>query len=651
MAPAVFWCTVPRVVGISAIEQGAFVADRYRVVERLTRFAVADSTLTGVEYEYWLALDETRGVEVWLQVAAARDTYASGADLAGVVSTLRRLNHPALPVVLDFGEIEVEVEVEAEAEQGAEAEGVEAEAAGEGAREIADAVVERVGYVVLEPVEAESLATVLLRGALTEAEILEVLVGIADVLKVLHEVQIVHGHLSAYSFLLAENGVLLIDLAAAAALEVAAQSELTSAADVYALAWLACIALAGVEAVEAEFGVGFDAASSPESAAAPQLLTIDLVERRRAWAEANLVATYGLRAQLAALLVAALGEAGARPTVGELIAALRVRENAAEVAAVEEEGEAAAVVEAAAAAVVAGAIVAAAEVGAAEAEAAQTAEVVEEAEVVSAAEEVGYAEVVEESAAAGELVGAGVAVGVAAEAIGGSGGGNRGRGGSGRAGASALASAPLTPTASPSGRHGSPPQRPKSALYVAITIVVLVVGAIVWGCSAGGSSPSAKPTGSPSTAGQATGGQGGSGASPSATSSQAGGVGTTPGASSAASPTQGSNSASPGAGGGVTAAPSYSVTPLATAPASPGQALQQIQQTVSQAEAAGQIPQQAQGPLNQAVGTLQQEIGSKSSVQPGVSQLQSALNQSGVPAGFRQQINQLIPYLSMGQGS
>ena len=77
-----FWCTVPRVVGISAIEQGAFVADRYRVVERLTRFAVADSTLTGVEYEYWLALDETRGVEVWLQIAASRvPKFTAGAGL------------------------------------------------------------------------------------------------------------------------------------------------------------------------------------------------------------------------------------------------------------------------------------------------------------------------------------------------------------------------------------------------------------------------------------------------------------------------------------------------------------------------------------------------------------------------------------------
>ena len=620
-----FWCTVPRVVGISAIEQGAFVADRYRVVERLTRFAVADSTLTGVEYEYWLALDETRDVEVWLQVAASRDTCASGADLAGVVSTLRRLNHPALPVVLDFGEMEVERE------------GVAAQAEG---AQFAEVVVERVGYVVLEPVEADSLATVLLRGALTEAEILAVLIGIADVLKVLHEVEVVHGHLSAYSFLLAERGVLLVDLAAAAALEVASGSELSSAADVYALAWLACIALAGVEAVEAEFGVGFDAGSSPESATAPQLLTLDLIERRRAWAEANLVATYGLREQLAALLVAALGEASGRPAVGELVAALQVREDVAEAAQAE---AAVAVVEAAEAVVVAGAVVAAAEAAeAAEAVAEVEGEVVAQAEAGAAAE-VGYAEVVEETAAAGELVGAGVAVGVGAEAI----GGNRGRGA-----ATGLASAPLTPTASPSGRHGSPAQRPKSALYVAIAIVVLVVGAIAWGCSAS-SSPSAKPTGAPTT-GQSGAGQGGeSGSSPSAAASQAGGVGTSPGASTGASPTQGSNSASPAAGGGAspTSVPSYSATPLATAPASPGQALQQIQQTISRAGAAGQIPQQAQGSLNHAVGTLQQEIGSKSSIQQGLGQLRAALNETGVPAGFRQQINELIPYLSIGYGS
>lgn len=630
MAPAVFWCTVPRVVGISTIEQGAFVADRYRVVERLTRFAVADSTLTGVEYEYWLALDEVRGTEVWLQVAASGGTAASAAELAGVVSTLRRLNHPALPAVLDFGQIEV----------------VEATEAAEAA-EVAQAVeVSRVGYVVLEPVEAESLATVLLRGALTEAEVLAVLVAAADVLKVLHEVQLVHGHLSAYSFLLAERGVLLVDLAAAAALELASGSELTSAADVYALAWLACVALAGVETVEAQFGVGFDAGSSPESAAAPQLLTVELVERRRAWAEANLVATYGLREQLAVLLIAALGEAAGRPAIGELVAALRVRE---------ESGGAAAV---------AGAVVATEAVEVAEAaEIVETARVVETAQVVEAGQaaeqqsievesaEVGYAQTAEESETGAQLVGAGVglAVGVAAQSGGGSqrgrgGRGGRGGSGGGRAAVGALASAPLTPTGSPSGRHGSPPRRPKSALYAAIVIVVLVIGGIAWALSSSPSpAPAAGPTAAPITAGRASAGQGGSVASPSASAAQSAGAAASSSASAAAP------NASAGAGTGP--APVYSVTPLATAPAGPSQALQQIKQSVGQAEAAGQIPQQAQGPINQAVNTLQQEIGSNSSLQQGISRLLGALNGTGVPAGLRERINQLIPYLTIGSGS
>jgi hypothetical protein len=97
--------------------------------------------------------------------------------------------------------------------------------------------------------------------------------------------------------------------------------------------------------------------------------------------------------------------------------------------------------------------------------------------------------------------------------------------------------------------------------------------------------------------------------------------------------------------------PGYTASPLATVPASPSQAVQQVQQTVSQAESAGQIPQSAQGPLNQAVSTLQQEIGSGLSVQQGLNVLQSALHANGVPAGFVTQLNELIPYLVTHQGS
>ena len=679
MDPAVFWCTVRPVVGISGIRQGQIVAERYRVIERLTRFAVADSALTGVEYEYWLALDETRGVEVWLQVAESRDVFASGAQLAGVISSLRRLNHPAVPAVLDFGELEVVVEDVDDDDE------VEDAYAGDESDDV-DGLVAAVGYVVLEPVEAESLATVLLRGALTEAEILAVLIGIADVLKVLHEVELVHGHLSAYSFLLGERSVLLVDLAAALALEVASSSELTPAADVYALAWLACIALAGVDAVEAEFGVGYDAGSSPESLAAPQLLTIDLVERRRAWAETNLVATYGLRAELAALLVAALGEASGRPTVSELATALRRREDVTAAA-----GAAAVGAAAAGAAVLAvGAVVAGEEaaeaieaVEVAEAvevvEAEEAEEEVEAAEAIEAAEvgvvgaaaavasvgvveatevvEVAESEVVEASEASrtSAFVGAGVGVGmgIGAEALSAGARGGRGSGGT----ATAVASAPITPVSSPAGRHGSPPRRPRSAFYVALGIVVLVVGGVAWGCAASGSPASNKPAapaGTP-TGVQTSGGQAGAGtgASPSATAGQTAGAGVSPSAT-AASPSGAATesagaSASSQAGSGAT--PGYTATPLATVPAGPSQAVQQIQQTVSQAESAGQIPQQAQGSLNQAVSTIQQEIGSGLSVQRGINELQSALSASGVPSGFVTQLNELIPYLVAHQGS
>jgi tRNA A-37 threonylcarbamoyl transferase component Bud32 len=625
------------------------------VIERLTRFAVADSTLTGVEYEYWLALDEARGLEVWLQVAESRGVVASGVHLAGVVSSLRRLNHPAVPAVLDFGEIEVVVEDDGEGPE--------------------DDIVVTVGYVVLEPVEAESLATVLLRGALTEAEILAVLVAIADVLKVLHEVELVHGHLSAYSFLLSDSDVLLVDLAAALALEVASGSELTPAADVYALAWLACVAFAGVEAVEAEFGVGFDAGSSPESAAAPQLLTFDLIERRRAWAEANLVATYGVSAELALLLIAALGEASSRPAVGEIAAALRVREDVAGTRA----GVVAGAGLAAAAAGVA-AVLAAEEVVAA-ARAAEAAEVIEavevaEAESAAAAEVFGGGEIVEsaELLEVGEALevggvagstgsktpayvgaGIGVGMGIGAEAL-----SVETSGGSGRAGgtATAVASVPVISTSSPAGRHGSPPRRPRSAFYVALGIVVLIVGGVAWGCAASTSSNTASPAAplGSQTGGQASGGSSTStssaGASPSPTVGQSAGAGVTPSATVVASPSGGATasagaqvSSTPGSGFG------YTATPLSTIPASPSQAVQQLQQTVSAAESGGQIPRQAQGPLNQAISTLRQEIGSGSSVQQGINELRGALNTSGVPSGFVSQVSEYLPYLIARYGS
>ena len=638
-------------VGISGIEQGSVVAERYRVVERLSRFAVADRSLTGVEYEYWLAFDETRAVEVWLQIGDLGEVTASGAQFAGAVAALRRLNHPAFPAILDFGEVEVEVEADGEA---------------------ADAVVADVGYAVLEPVEGESLAALLMRGALTEAEIFAALAELADALKLLHEMELVHGHLSAYSVLLTERGVLLVDVAASLALENASGSVLTPAADVYALAWLACVALAGIEAVEAEFGVGFDAASSPEDERAPGFLTAELIERRRAWAARNLVAVYGLEAGLAALLVEGLGESAGRPATASLAGALRSRGAVEAVAGV----EVATGAEAEAALEVAEAVevVEAAEV--AEVVAAEAEEVVEAAEV-AAAEEVEVEQeqveaVREEEVAVGALAVAGAVgvaeavevTGVAAYSAAESGGVAEVGGGSGAGGGVAVATmaaeAPFSGGGYPetlpqgsgsgSGPGGGPSRpgqhrRPKSALYVAVAIVVLVAIAIIWGLSARGSnSPSPSVSGSagpgvvrlPSNSAPASSAPAGApsaSAIPSATS----GVDVSPSASVGATQSAPDTSPSPGA--------------LATAPGTPSQALQQIQQAVSQAQGAGQIPASAQGPLNQAIGTLHQEISSGGSVTQGVGQLRQALGAPGLPESFVSQINSLIQYLTAKSGS
>jgi hypothetical protein len=79
--------------------------------------------------------------------------------------------------------------------------------------------------------------------------------------------------------------------------------------------------------------------------------------------------------------------------------------------------------------------------------------------------------------------------------------------------------------------------------------------------------------------------------------------------------------------------------------------VQQLQQTVSGAESAGQVPKQAQGPLNHAIDTLKQEIASGSSVQQGINELRGALNANGVPAGFVSQVNEYLPYLIARHGS
>jgi hypothetical protein len=281
------------VEGISELSEGVLLGERYQLVHRLDIFSLGAERVAGVEYEYWTAVDVTSEAEVWVQFASADGVHAGGASLAGAVAALRRINHPAVPVVFAFGEYEFEHE----------------------------GLVASVGYCAIPASAGETLASALLREELDQAEILAALAQVGEVLELLAEFELVHGHLSAHSVLLTEiegagYEVVLADLAASLALEATLESELSVAADVYALAWLTVLSLIGPAMLEAEFGAGFAVTAELELAAG------HVIERRQAWAAENLV-VLGVSETLAEVLVMALGLAAARPRAAVLTAALR----------------------------------------------------------------------------------------------------------------------------------------------------------------------------------------------------------------------------------------------------------------------------------------------------------------------------------------
>jgi hypothetical protein len=193
------------VEGISELSEGVLLGERYQLVRRLDIFSVGAERVAGVEYEYWTAMDVTSETEVWIQFAAADGVHAEGSSLAGAVAALRRINHPAVPVVFAFGEYEFEHE----------------------------GLVASVGYCAIPASAGETLAAALLREELDQAEILAALAQVAEVLELLAEFELVHGHLSAHSVLLtATEGagyeVVLADLPASLALEATLESELSA---------------------------------------------------------------------------------------------------------------------------------------------------------------------------------------------------------------------------------------------------------------------------------------------------------------------------------------------------------------------------------------------------------------------------------------
>jgi hypothetical protein len=651
------------VEGISELGEGVLLGERYRLAHRIELLTDGTERVAGVEYEYWAAQDVADGADVWIQFAAADGVYAEGAALAGAVAALRRINHPAVPAVRAFGEYEFELEGE----------------------------IASVGYCAVPAYAGETLAAALLREELDQAEILAALGQVGEVLELLAEFELVHGHLSAHSVLLSASvdegyGVVLLDLAASLSLETALESELTAAADVYALAWLIVLALVGPAALEAEFGAGFAVTTELD------LLAEQVVLRRRIWAEENLVAL-GFSAGFAAVLLLALGEAGGRPRASILTAALRAEwmlyaEGVGVVGVgVRDEAEAGAAA-LAAAAVVAGAVaeeVAVEELAAEEIVSEQIASeeiAVEQASGRAAAEEVaaGVGEAALLAEAVGVLGGVGTAQANSAAAAtssaaavtemiprtpaatGASGAARTPRAarsaGSARAAGSAQASGSVGVSGAGGSRGGTGPgrsrKRPRPGVLIGTGVGVVIVIALIIVFATGGSKGTTSASGAltASAASSSSSASAGSAGSPAASASASSA------ASPATSPTVGSGggaSASSTTGGGASASSagtSGSVvfpTALGTVPASAGQTVQLIQSAASQAQ--GELSGGEQGQLSQIIGTLNQEVGSGQSLSTGTAQLWTLLHSGELPSSLNNYLTLLASYLSASQGS
>jgi hypothetical protein len=605
------------VEGISELSEGVLLGERYELVSRLEIVADDAERVAGVEYEYWLALDVTSETEVWIQFAATDGVYADGAALAGAVAALRRINHPAVPVVHAFGEYEFEVEGE----------------------------VASVGYCAMPAVAGETLAAVLLRAELDQAEILAALAQVAEVLELLAEFELVHGHLSAHSVLLVETEgagyeVVIVDLPASLAVQATVEYELTVAADVYALAWLTVLALIGVAVLEAEFGAGFAVTAELE------LLAAEVAQRRRMWAAENLI-VLGVSESLAGVLLLALGEAAGRPRAAELTAALRAEWM---LLATGVEAEAVEAVEEVAVEEIAAEEIAAEEVIAEEVVAEEVVAVAEEKRKRSGAAKGAAVAGVAGAVVAAELIGAGSAY--AAQGAGGIAGAGAvtetipkvpsgprsGAGaGSGAGTAAAVGAVGVSGSASSSANHA--PRKVKPGVLIGAGIGLVVIIAIVIALSSGSSNNS-------TTASSGSLGKQSPGASKSAGATSGAGAG------ASASASGGTSGATTGSGSSTATAPSGSETfpsTLTTVPASPSQAVQQIQSVVNQAT--GELTSTQQAQLSQILTTLNQAISSGQSLSSGMTQFWALLHSNELPSSLNTYLTQFAEYLSASQGS
>jgi hypothetical protein len=287
------------VIGIS---EGIVLADRYRLVRRQIERGIGAT---------WVAADTETGSDVWVQ-------FADHGGLEEAARFLGEHQHPAIPAVLDTGELRLVVDSRALAAP-------EGRAAPHATH--VEIVIE---FAVLKPVTGRSLPAKIARRALAPAEALAIVAALAGALELARAEGRSHGWVTADSVWLVRRGGCAVDLALGLAFPDGTRIEVeqavtgyfaperlgtgregsgagaSEAADVFALGWMLYEALIGHAALQAEY--------TRLVAAAGAVTTLELLTLWRARARAHVAELVEAGSALGLLLAACLQEnPAARP--------------------------------------------------------------------------------------------------------------------------------------------------------------------------------------------------------------------------------------------------------------------------------------------------------------------------------------------------
>ncbi|MFD0638690.1 hypothetical protein ACFQ9X_51150 [Catenulispora yoronensis] len=306
--------------GISGVSAGIVLAGRYTLSRRLWHRGIG---------ELWLASDSVRRRRVWIQVSAT-------GGLENAVSSLTRVQHPAIAVVREAGQKRIAHEDRVVTDHDSHSHKLIHKS---------DSYIE---FAVYDQDKGSSLTAHLMKGALSSTELVTVALSVAEVFETVHAAGLVHGWLHTDSVWLGSKGSVFVDLALGLAFEgdsatlrgEAESGFVTSARlggaaastadDVYALSWLLYVCIFGWEIVredlhrarlEAAGGVhgGVAVGGSIEE-------LIALLAFRREIAIGRITEYFGEGSELAVLFAGCMsGEVDVRPSMSEVVAVLRGR--------------------------------------------------------------------------------------------------------------------------------------------------------------------------------------------------------------------------------------------------------------------------------------------------------------------------------------